>query len=138
MSLREKTAWITLVSLLLCFGAYFGPIVLGWIDKREDMALFLLALSVLALVILQVGLGAWAAHTTPRDSRGPRDEREAAIQARSHTIGYYVLLVLVLGLFAPAHFGHPLVDLLNFVLLDVVVAVMTVAIAQIVMFRRGA
>lgn len=137
MSLREKTAWITVVSLLLSFGAYFGPIALGLIDRRGDMALFLLAHSLLALVVLQVGLGVWAARTTPRDSRGPRDEREAAIQARSHTIGYYVLLILVLSLFAPAHFGHPMVDLLNFVLLDVVVAVMTVAVAQIVMFRRG-
>ena len=137
MSFREKSAWITVVTVLLCFGGYFGPIAVGWIDGRGHQALYLLAHSVMALVALQVGLNVWAARTTPRDGHAPRDEREAAILARSHTFGYYVLLVSVLGLFAPVHFGHPPPDLLNFVLLDVVAAVLTVAIAQIVMFRRG-
>lgn len=137
MSFREKSAWITVVTVLLCFGAYFGPILFGWVDGRGHAVMYLLAHSVLALVVLQVGLNLWAARTTPKDSRAPRDEREAQILARAHTIGYYVLLVLVLGLFFPAHFGHPMSDLLNFVLFDVVVAVLTVAVAQIVMFRRG-
>ncbi len=136
MSFREKSAWITVVTVLLCFGAYFGPIAVGWVDGRGHRALYLLAHSVMALVVLQVGLNIWAARTTPRHSRAPRDERETAILARSHTVGYYVLLVSVLSLFAPAHFGHPTPDLLNFVLLDVVVAVLTVAVAQIVMFRQ--
>ena len=29
MSLREKSAWIALISVLVCFGAYFGLIVTG-------------------------------------------------------------------------------------------------------------
>ena len=37
----------------------------------------------------------------------------------------------------PIKIGNFLTDLLNFVLLDVVIAVLAVAIAQIVMFRRG-
>jgi hypothetical protein len=137
MSLREKSAWITVVTVLLSAGAYVGPILAGWVDGRSHRTVYLLAHSVLALVVLQAGLNLWAARTTPTDSRAPRDEREAAILARSHTLGYYVLLVSVLALFLPAHFGHPMSDLLNFVLLDVVIAVLTVAIAQIVMFRRG-
>jgi hypothetical protein len=137
MSLREKSAWITLVTVLLSAGAYIGPILAGWVDGRSHMTVYLLAHSVTALVVLQAALHLWAGWTTPRDSRAPRDEREAAILARSHTLGYYVLLVSVLTLFLPAHFGHPVSDLLNLLLLDVVLAVLTVAIAQIVMFRRG-
>ena len=137
MSLREKSAWITVVTVVLSFGGYFGPILAGWVDWRGHMSVFLLAHSVMALVVLQAGLNFWATRTTPKDARAPRDEREAAILARSHTLGYYVLLVSVLALFLPAHLGHPKSDLLNFMLLDVVVAVLTVAIAQIVMFRRG-
>lgn len=137
MSLREKSAWITLVTVLLSAAGYVGPILAGWVDARGHVTVYLLAHSVLALVVLQVALHVWAARTTPNDSRAPRDERETAILARSHTLGYYVLLVSVLTLFLPAHFGHPKSDLLNLVLLDVVVAVLTVAIAQIVMFRRG-
>ena len=49
-----------------------------------------------------------------------------------------VLVMLVLGLFIPGHLGHTVIDMMNFALLDVVLAVLTVAVAQIVMFRRGA
>ena len=49
-----------------------------------------------------------------------------------------VLTVLVLALAIPMHIGHPAPDLMNFALLDVVVAALVVAVAQIVMFRRGA
>jgi hypothetical protein len=48
-----------------------------------------------------------------------------------------VLVALVLALGVPGHLGHPTPDLLNFALLDVVIAGMVVALAQIVMFRRG-
>jgi len=137
MSFREKCAWITLVTVLLCFGAYFGPIAAGWISGHGRGAMFLFAHSVIALVVLQCALTFWAARTTPKDGRAPRDERETAIVARSHTLGYYVLLVSIAALFLPAHLGHPLSDLLNFALLDIVLAVLAVAVAQIVMFRRG-
>ncbi|WP_293901670.1 hypothetical protein [Phenylobacterium sp.] len=138
MSFREKSAWITLVTVLLCFGVYFGSIVSGQVSGRGFGALHLLLLCVTALVVLQLALNGVAVVTTPRDGRAPRDEREAAIQARSHTVGYYVLMVFVLALALPVHFGHPPPDLLNFALLDVVIATLAVAVAQIVMFRRGA
>lgn len=138
MSFREKSAWITVFTVLLCFGAYFGPMLAGSISGGSDRSVHLLLHSVIALVILQCGLTFWAARTTPKDGRAPRDEREASIQARSHTVGYYILLVSVVGLGLPAHLGHPLSDILNFALLGVVVAVLAVAIAQIVMLRRGA
>lgn len=138
MSFRERVAWITLISVLLCFGgAYFAPIALGWVNGRGHGAVYLLAHAVLALVLLQAGLTWWAARTTGRADRAPGDEREAAIVARSHTLGYYLLMALVLGLSLPAHYGHPIPDILNFVLADVVVTVAAVAAAQIVMLRRG-
>jgi hypothetical protein len=136
MSFREKSAWITLVTVLLCFGAYFGPIAAGWISGQGRPAMYLFAHSVLALVVLQCGLTVWAARTTPKDGRAPRDEREAQIIARSHTLGYYALLVSVAAPFA-IHLGHPPRVLLNYFLADIVGAVLVVAVAQIVMFRRG-
>jgi hypothetical protein len=84
MSFREKSAWITLVTVLLCFGAYFGPIVAGRISGHGPV-IHLFAHSVIALVVLQCALTFWAARTTPKDGRAPRDEREAQIIARSHT-----------------------------------------------------
>lgn len=137
MSFREKSAWITLVSVLLCFGIYFGSIATHQVTGRGWGSLHLLTRCVGAFVVLQILLHLAAIWTTSKDGRSPKDEREHAIQARSHTIGYYLLLVLVLGLGIPFHLGHPGADLINFALLDVVVAGLVVAVAQIVMFRRG-
>jgi cytochrome bd-type quinol oxidase subunit 2 len=138
MSFREKSAWITLVTVLACFGIYFGSIVTGHVSGRDLDTLHLLLMCVIVLVVLQCALTVIAAMTTPRDGRAPKDEREQLIQWRSHTLGYYVLVVLVLGLFIPGHLGHTVIDMMNFALLDVVIAALVVAAAQIVMFRRGA
>jgi hypothetical protein len=140
MSFREKSAWITLVSVLVCFGLYFAELVTAGVGERHIgplRSLHLLLLSVSALVALQVVLTLIAAKTTPKDGRAPADERERLIQWRSHSLGYYVLMVLALTLFVPVHFGHSALDMANFALLDVVIATLTVAVAQIVMFRRG-
>ena len=140
MSFREKSAWITLVSVLICFGAYFTALVMTRLngDRWGALHAHWLLGSTAALVVLQVVLNRIAAVTTPKDGRALRDEREAQIQGRSHTIGYYVLMVLAVALFAPAHFGHSALDMANFALLAVVIATVAVAVAQIVMFRRGA
>jgi hypothetical protein len=141
MSFREKSAWITLVSVLACFGAYFLELFSGMAGDHHFgglRSLHLLLLSVLALAGLQITLTMIAALTTPKDGRAPADEREQMIQWRSQSLGYHVLMVLAVGLFAPAFFGHRGVEMANFALLAVVIAALTVAVAQIVMFRRGA
>jgi hypothetical protein len=137
MSFREKSAWITLVTVLVCFGAYFGAIATGIVSGRGFASFHLFLACTAGLVLLQVALHLVAAWTTPKDGFAPRDEREAQIQARSHTLGFYLLVVLVVALGAPLHMGHPAPDLINFALLDVVLAILAVAVAQIVMFRRG-
>ncbi len=132
MSFREESAWITLVTVLISFGVYFGALAIRHVHGFHS--LFLLLLWGIALVALQIV----AAATTPRDGRAPRDERETLIQWRSHTLGYYVLMGLVLALFVPVHFRHSAIDMANFALRGVVIASLVVAVAQIVMFRRGA
>lgn len=138
MSFRETSAWITLVTVALSFGVYFGSIATGAVSARGLDTLHRLLLCGGVLVILQVGSHVVAAALTPKDGRGPRDERERLIAWRAQSLGYYVLMLGVLALGAPAHFGHPPVDLLNFALLVVVVAALVVAASQIIQFRRGA
>ncbi|MGZ3375274.1 MAG: hypothetical protein ACXU8S_01630 [Phenylobacterium sp.] len=142
MSFREKSAWITLVSVLICFGAYFTELFGGLASPSHHFggglgSVHLLLVAVLALVVLQVVLTMIAAWTTPKAGRGLADERERLIQLRSQSLGYHVLLVLAVSLFAPAIFGHRGIEMANFALLAVVIATLTVAVAQIVMFRRG-
>lgn len=138
MSFREVSAWITLVSVMVCFGIYFGSIVAGGVRPPSLETLHLLLACVVGLVLLQAGLHAVAARVAPGDARVPRDEREKLIQLRAHAVGYYVLAAGVLALAIPGHLDSSTIDLLNFALLDLVVAALVVSGAQIVMFRRGA
>lgn len=134
MSFRETSAWITLGTVLICFGVYFGSIVLGAVSPGTA-TLHLLLICVIGLVVLQCVLHALAAALG--DPRAPRDERETLIQLRARSVGYYVLMICVLALAIPGHTGHGVVDLMNFALLALVVAGLAVSVAQIVMFRRG-
>ncbi|MBS0334534.1 MAG: hypothetical protein JSS35_17330, partial [Proteobacteria bacterium] len=119
-----------------CFGAYFAALATG--RARGFHSLFLLLFCVIGLVVLQVALHIVSAALSPAEARAPKDEREALIQWRAQSLGYYVLTVLTVALLIPVHLGHTALDMLNFALLNVVVATLTVAAAQIVMFRRGA
>ncbi len=138
MSFREKSAWITLVSVIVCFGAYYGSVLTSAVKSHSMAALHLGLACILALLVLQVGLTIIASLTTPRDGKGPRDEREKMIQARSHTIGYYTLMVAGAAIFIPTHLpGFTMIDVVNFAFGGIVIATLAVAIAQIIMFRRG-
>lgn len=137
MSFREMSAWITLTSVLICFGVYFGSLATGQVRAPSFATLHLLLLCVSALFTLQIGLHAVAARFAPRASRVMKDEREQLIQMRARGLGYYALMAGVLALAIPGHMEISKIDLLNFALLDVVVASLVVSTAQIVMFRRG-
>lgn len=137
MSFREKSAWITLLTVLLCFGAYFGAIFTGWVSVEGFPSMHLLLACVAVLIVLQIVLGRIAAATTPKDGRAPADERETLIQHRARSLGYYVLMGFSLTLFLPVHFGHSAIQIANFALLGVVLTTLAVAGAEIVMFRRG-
>jgi hypothetical protein len=143
MSFREKTAWITAISIVLCFGVYYGAVFAGIVTPR-GMASFHLGLAcILALVIMQVGFNIVASMLNPKDARTPRDEREKMIQARSHTVGYYVLMfgiaAVLFSTHIPVHdgFGGLVINTVNFGLFVMVAAALSVAVAQIIMFRRG-
>jgi hypothetical protein len=141
MSFREKSAWITLVSVLVCFGAYFFEVFAHFGTDRHfggAGSLHLLLLSVLALAAVHITLTVVAALTTPKDGHGLTDERERMIQWRAQSLGYNVLMLLAISLFGPGFFGHRGIEMANFALLGVVISALTVSVAQIVMFRRGA
>lgn len=145
MSFREKSAWITLISVLITMGGYYGALFLGVIGAQSMSAFHFGLMSIIALIVLQVGLTIIAAILNPADARTPRDEREKLIQARSHSWGYHVMLVGMIVVVFATHL--PLGEMLGlhgfmvtvYLGLGVmVIATLAVAIAQIIMFRRGA
>src|SRR5215471_18278212 len=98
MSFREKSAWITLISVLICFGSYFAALGAGWFKPSSISALHYALISLIALVLLQIVLYAIVALGNLREARAPRDEREQAIVNRARSIGYYVLMICMMGL----------------------------------------
>jgi hypothetical protein len=138
MSFRETSAWITLVTVLLCFGVYFGAIGFGVIPTHGFMTVHLLLVCLLSLVLLQVALRLIAARLAPGDARSPKDEREQLIELHAMRIGYYFLGISAFACGLLLHLGQTsAVELMYFVLLAIVTSVVVVALAQIVQFRRG-
>ena len=145
MSFREKSAWITLVTVLLTMGTYYGALIFGAFEPQSMTSFHFALISIIALIVLQVALHIIAAVLNPADARTPRDEREKLIQARSHTVGYYAMLIGMTVVVLATHMpglgeGLGLHSFMVTVYLGVgvmVIASLAVAIAQIVMFRRG-
>ena len=139
MSFREKSAWITLVTVLVCFGSYYGALAAGLVNPRSLASFHFGLISTIGLIVLQVALHVIAALLNPKDARTPRDEREKMIQARSHTFGYYVMMLGMAVVVVLTHVpGNDFMTTVYLGVLSMVIAALVVAIAQIVMFRRGA
>ncbi|HVY90920.1 MAG TPA: hypothetical protein VG942_18780, partial [Hyphomonadaceae bacterium] len=93
----------------------------------------------------QVALHVIAAVMHPAEARTPRDEREKLIQARSHTVGYYAMLLGMAVVVVATHMPglgealglHSFMVTVYLGVGVMVIASLAVAIAQIVMFRRG-
>jgi hypothetical protein len=93
MSLREKSAWISIVTLLGVYGFYFARVWLDLAQGRSGGFLPLLAVCALVLIILQFGLVRLAIGAGPREPRGPRDERELIAGLRASRVAFHTLSV---------------------------------------------
>ena len=144
MSFREKTAWITLVTILICLGGYFGAILSGLVAQASWQAFHLGIFAIVALAGTQAFLNLIALSVTPRDSRSATDERELMIHARSHVVGYYVLMPGMAATLLVTHvrMAHDstvdmIVRTVNVGVAAMAAAAASVAIVQIVLLRRG-
>jgi len=106
MPYREKIAWLSLAGMAVCYGPYFA---LSHRSSLLDQPLPNFGL--LALFAGAAGANAlWnllgrllLRTTTPRDERGPADERDQAVDRRANTVAYYVLIgcALYVGCYMP-------------------------------------
>jgi hypothetical protein len=142
MSFREKSAWVSLVSIVLVFGAYFsyvGMVLAGL--ARNRLALFPVIVGV--FIVAEVVLHVVIATQSPRDARTPRDERERLIELKAMRPAFYVLLVCALGSIATAHVRLSDADdhlwvMRQAVLFSIVLAEAVKFAGQIVLYRRDA
>jgi hypothetical protein len=137
MSFREKSAWISLLSVCGIYGVYFWSVIHPGAAGRGFRFGGLLE-TIIALVFVQVGLTVIAAIVTPNDAKAPRDEREKLIDLNATRVAYAGLATSVaLACFFGA-FDPPIVFNTNALLFVLVAAEVLRSSSQIIQYRRSA
>jgi hypothetical protein len=137
MSFREKSAWISLVSMLGIYAFYFWSVFhSGPRGGRVHFGGLLEA--IIALAVVQIVLTIAAAIFTPREAKAPRDEREKLIDLRATRLAYGALATSVACACFFGAFNPPIIFNTNALLLLLVMAELLRSGCQIVQYRRGA
>ncbi len=138
MSFREKSAWISLMTLVVVFGAYFwtiSQVLAGEIGYRDSLPISIGLL--VAFAVLEVVLHLVVVIQSPAEARAARDERERVIEMRATRIAFHVLVVGALACVYLMHVTTSAWAIGQHVLMAIVVAQVVRFAAQIVYFRRG-
>jgi len=139
MSFREKSAWISMLSMSGIYGFYFWSVFhAGPGSKTGGFHFGSLLQTIIALVVLQIVLTIAVAIFTPREAKAPRDERDKLIELRAMRVAYAGLATSVaLACFFGA-FDPPIVFNTNSLLFILVTAEIMRSACQIIQYRRGA
>ena len=136
MSFREKSAWITLIAILLVFALYalHGPGLAnpGRFELHALLACFVAFVVIEAIAWLVLRL------RYPEDARTPKDERERLIELKATRVGArcYVVLSFV-AIFVALHLSHNPLVVGYYVVLAFVIAEIVNYGTRIVYYRRG-
>jgi hypothetical protein len=140
MSFREKSAWISFVSLLLfTLGVFHSQHVHTHDAQGNDLISPLhLALAIfIGFIVLQVVLHLIVAALSPKDARTPKDERERLIELRAARVGFYALVVAELTAMGAFHAHGRVGTLMWSVLFAILIAWLIKLGSEIVLYRRG-
>jgi len=136
MAYREKSAWITVISLVAIYG-YYLLVALSERAKGADLV-WKLAGAVVLVIVVQIVLTILATIFSPRDARVPEDEREKLFVLKGMRNAHFVLAFAVVAAIAAALLGRDRYALANGLFFALVAADVTKATTQIVLYRRGA
>ena len=139
MSFREKTAWISLVSMAGIYGFYFWSVAGAGFHAAHHPAPVeggRLLGTIIALVVVQVALITVAAIFAPRDAQQPRDERERLIELRATRIAYSGLATAVVFACFFGAMNPPIVFNTNALLFILVACEILRSASQIVQYWR--
>ncbi len=120
MSFRYKSALLSLVSLALIYGWYFGRMIIGGSHGLVGGYGGLVATIVMVSIVQIVGHILIAALSGDRAHK--LDERERAFDRRATSVGYYALIAGLFGILPLFQVGQNAAALANSVVLLVVVA----------------
>jgi Ca2+/Na+ antiporter len=137
MSFREKSAWISLVSMSGIYGFYFWSVIHAG-HRTDDIRFGGLLGTIIALVVLQVVLTVAVAIFTPKEADAPPDERDKLIELRAMRVAYSGLATGIAFACFFGAFNPPIVFNVNALLFILVTAEILRCACQIVQYRRGA
>jgi len=139
MSFREKSAWITLITLVVLTLFYIIHLPPAWLlDPPGGLMFHVLAIGVGAFVVIEIVAHVIVAIRSPRDAKAPRDERERLIALKATSIAAYVYAFLSLGsVFVVIHLGANETGVFYCVFLSFILAEIVNYAARIVYYRRG-
>lgn len=137
MSFREKSAWISLVSILFVSGFYFLHV--PWtLNPAFSPRLFRgLLYCIAALVVIEVVAHIVVAIRAPEDAKAPKDERERLIDLKAIRITHYIYVVGSLLAVSTIHLGANAIAIGYGVLFAFVVGEVVKNVFRIVGHRRG-
>ena len=139
MSFREKSAWISLVSILAVFIPFFWNSYRQFTGQVAASDATYVAFGLLAaFVVLEIVLHAVIAIQSPRDARSPKDERERLIEMRATRVAFQVLVVGALAAVGAIHLTRSAWVIAQVVLLAIVLAELVKFGGQVLLFRRDA
>jgi len=137
MSFREKSAWISLLSMTGIYGFYFWSVIHTG-PHTSSLRFGGLLSTIVTLVIVQVVLTTAVAIFRPSEAKAPRDERDKLIELRAMRVAYAGLATsIALACFFGA-FNPPIVFNTNALLFILVTAEILRSACQIIQYRRGA
>lgn len=139
MAFREKIAWLTLATMAVAYGAYFGIIgpAAGFGEARMVDIIWSFGLVAAAQAVAMIAGAILLAVLARREAQAPADERDRAIARRGATIGYYVLIVgiILVGVVMP--FSSPPWKIVNAALAAIVLAEAVHQGVVLLSYRRG-
>jgi hypothetical protein len=136
MSFREKSAWISLVAILVIFLPYFWRV--AQVLQGDARFPFEFAVAFLmAFVLVEIAAHIVVALQAPKDVRAPKDERERLIEMRATRVAFHVLVVGALAGVGTMHLTQSVWVMSQAVLLAIVLAELVKFGGQILYYRRG-
>jgi heme/copper-type cytochrome/quinol oxidase subunit 4 len=138
MSFREKTAWVTLISILLVFALYFLHVPRLFNPNPGLWSLHALLASTACFIVIEV-LGLLVLRwRNPVDARTPKDERERLIDLKATRLAARCYVVLTFLAILTPHHGANGFAVGVFVLMAFTIAQVVNYGARIFYYRRGA
>lgn len=137
MSFREKSAWVTLISILLVTYMFFLHVSWTLNPEPSMWRVHALLACLLTFIVIEVIAHIVLYLKFPRDARTPRDEREQLIDLKATRIAAYVYVVASFLAVGTMHLGANRIGIACNVLLAFVLAEIINYATRIYYYRRS-